>query len=267
MDIFYAHEEMSGLVFCCCSSGRPKMLVEKTLRTLTRAGYNGILWLVVPTEEVIAYQEAISGNSIMCMIIHCERGLVRQRKHFRSTMLPGTEIVFIDDDIEAIKIKTHAGLVHCQNIIHLANYVFEHMPENCLLAGVYPITNRDWMKFTYTKSNAYIVGALYFCKNDERLVEPEHDEMEDWYRCLSEQRAGRDVFRFNFFGITTQYFKNKGGLQAERTDSQRLAIVDQYVAEFPELVRKTQRKNQKFDLYFLERPIQYEVSPVQFGPP
>ena len=249
---------MSGLVFACCSAGRPDLLVKKTLRTLARGNYNQILWLIVPHEEVIAYSTAVQGNPILCMIRGCDKGLVKQRKFLRSLLLPNTEIVFIDDDVEAIKLKTPQGLFHCQNVIGLANYAFDAMAErgdDCLLAGVYPVANREWMSRTVTENNAYVVGALYFCKNDDRLKEPEHDECEDHYRALSEQQSFRPVLRFNFIGIQTQYFKNPGGMQNERSASHREAIVDRYASEFFQLVKAVTGKHGKPDLKYRKKPI------------
>jgi hypothetical protein len=248
---------MSGLVFACCSAGRPDLLVKKTLKTLARGGFTGPLWLVVPEDEMVVYQQAVAGNAVVCMIVTSERGLVKQRKKFRSTMLPGTEIVFVDDDVEAIKILTGHRLVHCTNVVSLANYIFEVMAErgdDCLLAGIYPVCNRDWLRASITENNSYVVGALYFCKNDERLKEPDEDELEDWNRCLSEQAAGRPVLRHNWIGIQTQYWKNAGGLQATRTDAKRLEIVEKYAAEFYGLVKLVMRKNGKPDLKYVAKP-------------
>lgn len=254
---------MSGLVFACCSAGRPEMLVKKTLKTLARGGFTGPLWLMVPEEEMIQYQTAVAGNAVVCMIVTSERGLVKQRKKFRSSMLPGTEIVFVDDDVEAIKILTGHGLVHCTNVVSLANYIFEVMAErgdDCLLAGIYPVCNRDWMKPTITENNGYVVGALYFMKNDERLQEPEEDELEDWNRCLSEQAAGRPVLKFNWIGIQTQYWKNAGGLQLTRTDAKRLEIVEEFASRFHGLVKMVSRKNGKPDLKYVAKPTLTELT-------
>jgi len=248
---------MSGLVFACCSAGRPDLLVKKTLKTLARGGFTGPLWLVVPEDEMIQYQQAVAGNAVVCMIVTSERGLVKQRKHFRSTMLPGTEIVFVDDDLDAIKILAHGDLVHCTNIVSLANYVFEVIAESgdeCLLAGIYPVCNRDWMKPTITENNGYIVGAMYFIKNDERLQEPDDDELEDWSRCLSEQAAGRPVLKFNWIGISTRYWGNRGGMQSTRTDAKRIEKVEQYASQFYGLVKMVLRRNGKPDLKFIAKP-------------
>ena len=233
------------------------MLVKKTLKTLARGGFNGPLWLVVPEDEVLDYSIAVAGNAVICMIVTSERGLVKQRKKFRSTMLPGTEIVFIDDDVEAIKILTGHGLAHVQNIESLANYVFEVIAErgdDCLLAGVYPVANRDWMRASITENNGYVVGALYFIKNDERLQEPDDDELEDWGRCLSEQAAGRPVLKFNWIGISTKYWGNAGGLQLTRTDAKRLEIVEEFASRVYGLVKMVLRRNGKPDLKFIAKP-------------
>jgi len=236
------------------------MLVEKTLKTLARAHFNGFLWLVVPSEEMVEYQQAVLGNQITCMIVHCERGLTKQRKHFRSTMLPGTEIVFIDDDIEALKIKGPEGLRHCASIELVAHYVFQSMynyDPDCLLAGVYPMCNRDWMKSTITRDNSYVVGALYFCKNDDRLVEPEESELEDWARCLGEQAAGRPVLRFNFIGIQTKYWENAGGLQNTDRATKRATAIEDLVLRNPTIIKPVVRRNGKPDLKFLKKPLQW----------
>lgn len=255
---------MSGLVFACCSAGRPQMLVDKTLRTLVRANYTGILWLVVPHAEVVAYQTAVSGHAITCMIVPCEKGLTKQRRHFRSTMLPGTEIVFIDDDVEAIKIRLPHGMSHVTNITLLANHVFQEMHNaDALLAGVYPMCNYDWMKPTVSRRNAYVVGALYFCINDDRLVEPEESEMEDWDRCLAETAADRPVLRFNWVGIQTKYWGNAGGLQDTDRDAARAGVIDALATKY-DFVKKFVRRNGKPDIKFRSHPVQWlQATPPQ----
>jgi len=257
---------MSGLVWCCCSAGRPEMLVKKTLATLERGNFQGSLYVVVPSDEMVKYQQAVTGNAIHCIILHCEKGLTKQRRFFRSQMLPDTEIVFIDDDVEAIKLLTPTGMVHCRNLPALVNYVFQTMyfcGDDCRLAGVYPMANRDWQSRTITKSNAYIVGAFYFLRNSDLVVDPEEQELEDWARQLVEQAAGRPTLRFNFIGIQTQYFKNKGGLQNTRTGALRSKVVSELTEKYPTLVKRKLRKDAVVDLAFVTRyQVHWEGAPV-----
>jgi len=243
------------------------MLVRKTLATLARGNFQGSLFVVVPSAEIAVYHSALVGSPVHTILMHTEKGLVKQRRFFRGQMLPGTEIVWIDDDLEAIKILNPGGLHHCTRLNDLANFVFESMAcrdpsGGCLLAGVYPIANRVWMKPKVTESNSYVVGAMYFSINDERLKEPEADELEDYYRCLSEQAAGRPVLRLNWVGIQTQYWKNEGGMQQERTEAKRHAAVHKMVAEFPELVKAKTRRDGKLDLKFLQQAVYWTAAPL-----
>jgi len=255
---------MSGLVWCCCSAGRPEMLLKKTIATLARGNFGGSLFVVVPSDELVAYATALQGSPIHTILWHAERGLTRQRAFFRSNMLPGTEIVFIDDDVEAIKVKTLTGAEHVRRIDALADFVFQAMTyrgDDCLLAGVYPVANRDWMKNTVSENNAYIVGAMYFLRNDDRVVEPDEQELEDYARQLSEQAAGRPTLRFNWIGIQTQYFKNAGGLQVTRNGALRSRVVNELVAEYPSIVKRRLRNDATPDLKFLKHSTFWSAAP------
>ena len=190
------------------------MLVRKTLATLERGGFTGSLYVVVPSEEVVAYQAALKSAPVHCVILHCQKGLTRQRRFFRDQMLPNTEIVFIDDDVEAIKILTAPGkLEHCRNVNLLANFVFQSMVlKDCPLAGVYPMANRDWMRPTVNDSNAYVVGALYFCLNVESVVEPDQQELEDYARQLHASCFSKRVQKFLICQQTLTEQMTAGGL-------------------------------------------------------
>jgi hypothetical protein len=109
------------------------------------------------------------------------------------------------------------------------------------------------MKNNTSKSHAYVVGALYFCINDDRLQEPEESELEDWARCLAEHAAGRKVLRFNFIGIQTQYWKNAGGLQDTDRPTRRAAAIENLVARY-DFVKTVVRRNGKPDLKFRTNP-------------
>jgi len=173
-------------------------------------------------------------------------------------MLPGTEIVFIDDDIEAIKMKTPTGLVHVRNLHRLADYIFQLMKykgDDCLLAGVYPVANPLWMNLRVGVSNAYIAGCFYCLINDERVPEPIDDELEDYGRQLRLQAQGLPTLRINWIGVQTKYFKNPGGMQTLRTPERRKNAVTEMVAMYPTLVARKIRKDGTPDLRFLQKPI------------
>ncbi|NDC95343.1 hypothetical protein EBZ38_08305 [bacterium] len=227
--------------------------MEKTWATLSRGGFgHRQLLLVVPQAERDAYLWKVP---MTVKVVGCPvRSLVAQRKMARH-ITEEYKMIFIDDDIEAIRILDASGQFHHASCNEVET-AFEMGLEHTNLCGVYPVANRGWMKRTVSINNAYIVGALYAIRNTPDLAEPNNDEMEDWARQLAEQAAGRPVCRLNYLAVQTKYWKNPGGLQTERTVAKRIAAVDAVAASFQELVRKVTRKNGLPDLRFLNRSTQ-----------
>jgi hypothetical protein len=235
------------------------MLLKKTIATLTRGNFGGSLFIVVPSDELVAYATALQGSPIHTILWHTERGLTKQRAFFRSKWPEHIPIMWIDDDVEAIKIKTPTGLQHCHRVDILATLMIGTLlATDGLLIGVYPVANRDWMKNNIVRDNAYCAGALYATINDSRLMEPIDDECEDYVRQLSEQAAGRPVLRINWVGIQTQYWKNAGGLQAKRSKEHRAMIVDRICTKYAGIVKRRLRRDGTPDFKFLGRPLLWE---------
>jgi hypothetical protein len=242
------------------------MLKAKTLQTLANCGFVGTLFVCVPHEEMATYIQAIDDHSVI--LVGAQKGLVNQRKHIRSMWPPGQEIVFIDDDISKIKFLAGGTVHHVSNIHALVDVFFQHIHhmEGPLMWGVYPMINRDWMKMREAVGNCYVVGAFYGIINDPRLEEPEVDEMEDWSRSLSEQKAGRPPVRFEWVGIDTRYFKNSGGMQAERTVEKRRTACEALLAKYSDIVKLKTRKEGQLDLKCLEKPT-YSVRELAISDP
>ena len=244
-----------SIVWACCSSQRADSILSKTIRTLERGGFQGTLFLVVPHDEVAVYVKALEDAPISIVVQGSPKGLVKQRQTLRNQWPPGQEIVFIDDDVTAIKVWNDGKLKHCQRLHDLVDACFSWAATyDSLLWGVYPICNALFMKPRMSLNNTYIVGAFYGCINDPRLKEPEIDELEDYGRQLSEQAAGRTVIRYNWIGIETKYFKNPGGMQQARDPATRLAAVNSMEEWYPGLVKSYNRKDGTPDLKFLKKP-------------
>jgi hypothetical protein len=252
-----------SIVWACCSSKRSDTIGQKTIRTLERGGFKGTLFVVVPHEEVATYTTALSACPISIVIQGSTKGQVNQRLHLRSQWPPGQEIVFFDDDVTAVKIWVEGRLKHCLHIHELVDACFQWTAcHDALLWGVYPICNPLFMKPRTAIGNAYVVGAFYGCINDPRLEEfPEMNEMEDYARQLGEQAAGRPPIRFNWIGIETRYYKNKGGLQQTRTPTGRIADIQYLEGKYPTLVKSSKKRNGVIDLKFLGKP-EYRMQEV-----
>lgn len=247
-----------SIAWVCCSSMRSNTIMKKTLRTLYRGGVKELL-LVVPYEEEETYIQALQDTPIDLFIQGATKGLVNQRKHARAQFPIGQRIVFIDDDVTAVKIcESNFMLPHCNNLDRLAEQCFAHSAHtidgndwrDCLLWGVYPMCNNRFMKHIMRTGNCYIVGAFYGIINDPRLQEPDIDELEDYERQLSEQKANRPPVRFDWIGIETRYFKNKGGMQQDRTVAKRQSAVLNIEERYSELVKTFHRKDGTADIKF-----------------
>ena len=251
---------------CVCSSKRHYSIIKKTLTTLRKAGINTspetdiVVNIVVPYEEIANYDEVLLSSPVSYRVIGSEKGLVKQRQTMRSLTPEGEKILFIDDDIDAIKVKAGDKLYPLKNILELADYAFSNLGDS-LLWSVYPITNYLFMKHQISVGNCYCVGAFYGIINDPRLKEPEIDECEDFARQLAEQAAGRPPIRVDFVGLQTRYYKNSGGLQQARDMNVRVSIINTLEDSYPTIVKQFLKKGIP-DLKFLQRSVKQPV-PVQ----
>ena len=245
-----------GVVWICCSAGRSGTICQKTLRMLAGAGFQGSLFVIVPHDEITAYTLALADAPISCILQGATRGLVNQRKHARTLFPPGQEMIFIDDDVTAIKMKIGGAFQKVGAIHNITDYCFEWLSAtDSLLWGVYPVANRMFMNERLAIGNCYVVGAFYGIINDPKLQEPAVDEFEDVARQLSEQAAGRPPLRFDCFGVETRYFKNPGGLQLHRNPETRLSVANTLIDTYPAMVKWKTRKDGTPDVKFLQKPV------------
>jgi hypothetical protein len=237
------------ITWICCSSKRSDSICQKTLKTLHTAGFTDTITIIVPHDEVATYIPALEQSPVSYVLVGATKGLVEQRKAAREMFPEGAKMVFIDDDIQGIRLRIDNKKPHVRNI-HLTCKIFFEALEatHSLMWGVYPMANALFMDDRVSVGSQYIVGAFYGIINDPRLVEPEMDDCEDWARQLPEQAAGRPPLRFNYVGIDTRYFMNSGGIQ--RDPASRLAIVQALIDKHPSLVKLKHRKNGKPDLQF-----------------
>ena len=232
-----------------CSAGRARLLRDKTLVALHRGRFTGELHIVVPFDEVLEYTMVCGAYRIW----GAPKGLCRQRQFARNLFGREEEIVFMDDDITAVKAKV-GGELWRVDLNDMFSACFAVMKEvKASMWGVYPVCNRDWMSNTIDCDNAYVVGALYGIVNS---IPPEgdDDEKEDWERQLKLMLAGGKAIRFREFGIITRYWRgDTGGIQ--RTEEATRRIVDRLVEKYPGYVKPVVRRNGKLDLKFVGRPV------------
>ena len=177
-------------------------------------------------------------------------GLKNQRNFISDYYPEGAHIVEMDDDIKQIvqlvttqKIGRKSGRVSVRKTIkpykttkpieNLNDFIikaFEMCTElNIFLWGVYPLINAYFMTDKITKDLRFIVGPMWGMINRHRQdLKLTIDEKENSERTLQYWVADGAVLRFNYIGIDTKYYKNKGGMQSEEKNRKEEALKSVY---------------------------------------
>ena len=172
-------------------------------------------------------------------------GLKNQRNYIMNYYPEGTHIVQMDDDLDSIVElvelvnKTQAPIqTHTQQhptrkkikpIANLHKFILNAFKicntKNIYLWGVYPLANPYFMTYTTTTDLRFIVGPFWGIINrHNKDLNLTIDEKENSERTLQHWVIDNAVLRFNYIGIETKYYKNKGGLQTEGKDRKQEAL-------------------------------------------
>ena len=249
---------------------RSDIIQTKTLAVLKKHNINPsrINIFVANEEEYKIYKEAIPSDLYNKIIIG-ELGLKNQRNFISNYYPEGVNIVQMDDDIEKIvelKQKTHSynsksttlksfNLNKIYNktpkrnrrvkpIEHLDSFIKSAFKlcklKSVYLWGVYPLPNPFFMTDKITTNLQFIVGPMWGMINRHKPeLQLTMDEKENTQRTLQFYTLDGSVIRFNYIGIKTNYYKNKGGMQAESKDrrTEALKSVLDLHEQYPSLTR------------------------------
>ena len=93
------------------------------------------------------------------------------------------------------------------------------------LWGVYPLANAYFMTHSTTTDLRFIVGPFWGIINRHKPeLQLTINEKENSERTLQHWTYDKTVLRFNYIGIDTKYYTNKGGLQSEGKNRQQEAL-------------------------------------------
>jgi hypothetical protein len=154
-------------------------------------------------------------------------GLVAQRNYIMNWFRPGQYIIGMDDDVEGIyKLNTHGNPSYKARRTWTLDHLvpgelheliltgFKKLQEHgAHLWGIHPVDNPYFMSSGMSTDLRFIVGPFYGIINrpEQGLTTPAKNNVE---RTLQNYKADGAVIRFNYITLRTQYYKNKGGLQA-----------------------------------------------------
>ena len=247
---------------------RHDIIQQKTLKLLHNHNISRsrIYIFVANQEEYNIYINNIPINLYNSIIIG-KIGLKDQRNYISKYFPENTNIVQMDDDLDDIvqlyqnKItSTLKQKYNSKTIKKIINYT-KSIPnldlfikqafklckaKKSYLWGVYPLDNAYFMTPTITTELKFIVGPFWGCINrHDNDLQLTISEKENSQRTLQYYTKDGIVIRFNNIGVSTKYYKNKGGMQAE---SKNRSLEAKKSAEYlhklyPKLTKITYRKN------------------------
>lgn len=226
------------------SYGRSKECKAKTITTLEK---NMIpkdrITIYVVAEQVEEYKKELPDYRIVTGV----KGIVPQRQYILEQYPTGTNLVYMDDDLEHIDLS----MTSYPDLMSFINDAFKQSKEKgAYLWGVYAVYNPFFRKDREDVSTClnFCVGCFYGIitrPNNRKLditisVQGNKEDVERSIRYFIEDGV---VLRFNKIAPKTKYFGAGGiGLLKER-----LAEIDREVDElqkaFPDYGRKWHRKN------------------------
>ena len=219
------------------SYNRVDIIQVKTLALLQRHNIRAhkINIFVANQTEYDIYYENIPKNLYNKLIIGVI-GLKNQRNYIMNYYPEGTHIVQMDDDLDSIvelvdnttaqqntqqqiqpQPQLHKETIPITNLNKFILNAFKICNnKNIFLWGVYPLANPYFMTHTTTTDLRFIVGPFWGVINrHNKDLNLTIDEKENSERTLQHWVIDNAVLRFNYIGIKTKYYKNKGGLQSE----------------------------------------------------
>jgi hypothetical protein len=246
---------------------RSDIIQKKTLHLLQKhnISISRIYIFVANQDEYNIYKNNIQSNLYNSLIVG-KLGLKDQRNFISHYFPINTCIVQMDDDLDDI-VELHQKNISSikkkytsKNLKKIINYTqtinnldqfiqdaFKLCKEKkAFLWGVYPLANAYFMTPTISKELNFIVGPFWGCINrHDSDLQLSISEKENSERTLQYCTKDQIVIRFNNIGVSTKYYKNQGGMQAESKDRKQEALksVNYLHKLYPKLTKITYRKN------------------------
>lgn len=219
---------------------RAETLRDKSLSVLHhyRIPASKIYIFVATEEEKNIYKSILVPETYHKLIIGLP-GLAKVRNFISDYFPVGKKIVNMDDDISRfIKYDENAkrNEIHLKSLLAVIRRGFSECARHgCRLWGIYPVANGFFMKNTVSTDLKYIIGCFWGCINPgSNEINITLDDKEDYLRSILFYKADQCVIRLNFVAPKTNYYKEPGGMQEERT-MERIEQSARYIADkYPE---------------------------------
>jgi len=245
---------------------RSETLKNKTLKFLQdhKINKNIIDIFVANEDEKKIYEQTLP--KYYNKIIVARKGLINVRNFITNYYPENHKIVSIDDDINFLKCLTQEGYTSKDNDEGKPVYKFkedynlddfitiafdECKKTNLNLWGINPVGNPLVGKLKVSYDLKFIVGCFYGYINKKILLENIGEgDKEDFFRTIEYYKRDGGVIRFNNMLIGTNYYTEKGGLQADEHKIKKLDRMEndsnRLFNKYPDLVKVIRKKSRIF---------------------
>lgn len=213
---------------------------NKTFKLLTdyKIPSKNIYIFVANNEEKVLYEKVLDKSKYNKIIVG-KKGLKNQRNFISNYFNEGAFIIQLDDDLDGLYtlkdknniIKTENKLIKLPNLEKLIYDAYGIMKKyDIYLFGIYPVHNPFFMSNKITTKLKFIVGPFFGIINRKnKKFKLDFDEKEDVLRTLIHYKEDSRVLRFNNVCLKTSYYKEQGGMQAEKKDRKVEALKSAHI--------------------------------------
>lgn len=240
------------------SHERPNQLQNKTLSLLKKHKFNfkNVYIFVSPS----SYKEYMPiCKKWGCNLVKSKDSILKTRNHMISYFKDGDKIVEMDDDVEdietTVKGKKNTSVKNLKKL-------FEDSFKKVLEKGKYGLWG-----FNANTNNFFADGkdkfGLYSIINsclgyiNDKSIKLTVSEKEDFERCLIMFKKGYPILKRGGYGIKTNYWKNKGGIQNHYGFEKRKQVQSEsamaLMEKYPEFCFTRTRPNGIVDIRFKPR--------------
>lgn len=242
-------------IIAIASHEREKLIEEKTLRLLTKHKIPMTnVYVFVSEKSHIKYKPLVEKYKLN--LVKSKNSIMDTRNHVINYFPSDKKIVEMDDDIvNLFKLEYPKPRAPIKNLSTFITNSFKKLKENKGLWGVNATDdNRKESVSSKDKFGAYsIINSFcgYFNNKKIKLTVP---EKEDFDRTAQFIKLKLPVLKQSMYGIRSNYWKNKGGIQAHYSFKKRLSVqkksAELLVKKFPDYFIKHVRDNGIVDIRF-----------------
>jgi hypothetical protein len=239
----------SDYIVAIPSYKREETLRDKTLQVLKehKIPAERIHVFVATPEEKERYAATLEAGTYGKLIVAIP-GMAAVRNFITEYYPVGQQIVNMDDDIKGFMEFSETAIRNEIPLRNLDKFIREAFAESkktgFRLWGIYPVPNAFFMRAgPPTTDLKYIIGAFWGIINPGiDVLRVTIDDKEDYLRSLIMYLADGGVLRYRTVAPKTAYYKEKGGMQEERTMNRVTKSAEALHKAFPELTKLNDTK-------------------------